>query len=113
MARDKIHGAVKNALIRDGWTITADPFVIEFEEVELKADLAAERTIAAERGSERIAVEVKSFLSHSPVRDLQQAIGQYEMYRNYLQTLEPDRVVFLAISEFTWLDFFSWRPSGI
>ena len=50
MARDKIHGAVKNALIKDGWTITADPFVIKFEDADLEADMAAERPIAAERG---------------------------------------------------------------
>ena len=105
-ARDKIHGAVKNALIKDGWTITDDPFVIEFKDLELEADMAAERTLAAERGTERIAVEVKSFLSASPVRDLQQAFGQYEMYRLLLKRIEPDRVVFLAISEYTWLDFF-------
>ena len=106
MAKDKIHGAVKNALIKDGWTITADPFVIDFEDVELKADMAAERPIAAQRESERIAVEVKSFLSPSPFRDLEQALGQYELYRMFLEKLEPDRIVYLAISEFVWLDFF-------
>ncbi len=106
MARDKIHGAVKAALIKDGWTITADPLVIEFEDIELRADLAAERVIAAERGTERIAVEVKSFLGHSPIRDLQQALGQYEIYGLMLRKLEPNRMVFLAIAEYTWLDFF-------
>jgi len=53
---DKIHDAVKNALIKDGWAITADPFRIEFEEYRLYADLAAERPIAAERGGEKIDV---------------------------------------------------------
>src|SRR4051812_4557383 len=105
-AKDKIHGAVKTALINDGWTITADPFVIEYQDVELKADMAAERTLAAERGTDRIAVEVKSFLSPSPFRDLQQALGQYEIYRILLQKIDPDRVVYLAVSEYTWLDFF-------
>ena len=105
-AKDKIHDSVKSALIKDGWTITADPFTIEYGDVELKADMAAERVIAAERGIDRIVVEVKSFLSPSPIRDLQQAFGQYEMYRVLLKEIEPDRVVFLAISEYTWLDFF-------
>ncbi len=49
MAKDIIHDAVKNALIKDGWTITHDPFTIAYEEVSLSADLAAERPIAAER----------------------------------------------------------------
>ncbi|MCI0378509.1 MAG: hypothetical protein L0215_12945 [Gemmataceae bacterium] len=29
-ARDLYHGAVKNALIKDGWTITHDPFTLSF-----------------------------------------------------------------------------------
>ena len=92
--------------MKDGWTITADPFVIEFEDAALKADMAAERAIAAERGLDRIAVEVKTFLSPSPFHDLEQALGQYELYRMLLRRIEPDRTVFLAISEYTWLDFF-------
>lgn len=55
-ARDKIHYAVKNALIHDGWTITHDPYTIEFENEFLYADLAAERIIAATRGRENIIV---------------------------------------------------------
>ena len=42
MARlDKIHNAVKNALIKDGWKITHDPYTIEYEEITVQADLAA------------------------------------------------------------------------
>jgi hypothetical protein len=43
---DEYHKAVKNALIKDGWTITDDPFTLDFEDVTLFADLAAERTLA-------------------------------------------------------------------
>jgi len=32
-ARDKIHELVKQALIKDGWTITDDPFTIEFVDI--------------------------------------------------------------------------------
>ena len=46
---DVIHDAVKNALIKDGWNITADPYEIKYEEITLYADLAAESPIAAER----------------------------------------------------------------
>ena len=73
---DAIHGAVKNALIKDGWTITADPYTIRYEEVILFADLAAERPIAAERAGRKIVVEVKSFISPSPIHDLKIALGQ-------------------------------------
>ncbi len=74
---DKIHDAVKRALIKDGWTITADPFRIEFEEYRLYADLAAERPIAAVRANEKIVVEIKSFLNRSSVSDFENALGQY------------------------------------
>ena len=52
-----IHNAVKNALIKDGWTITADPYTIEYEGIRLFADFGAERPIAAERAGRKIVVE--------------------------------------------------------
>ena len=58
--RDIIHDAVKNALIKDGWTITADPYVIAYEDVTLFADLGVERPLAAERAGRKIVVEVKA-----------------------------------------------------
>lgn len=53
MARDIIHGAVKNALIKDDWVITADPFRIQYEEFDLSADLSAERALSAEKGNQK------------------------------------------------------------
>jgi hypothetical protein len=32
---DIIHGAVKSALIKDGWTITDDPYIIEYKKTKL------------------------------------------------------------------------------
>ena len=58
-AQDRIHPAVKNALIKDGWTITAEPFTIKYEDVIVFADLAAEKAQAP--GNNRIVViEIKS-----------------------------------------------------
>jgi hypothetical protein len=105
-ARDRIHHAVKNALIKDGWTITDDPFAIEYEDAELRADLGAERTLAAERGTERIVVEIKSFLGRSWHRDLQQAIGQFEVYSALLALSHPDRLLYLAIGTYAYTEFF-------
>ena len=45
-ASDAIHGAVKNALVKDGWTITHDPYTVRFGGVRVHADLAAEKVIA-------------------------------------------------------------------
>ena len=50
-------------------------------------------------------VEVKSFLSPSPIHDLKSALGQYELYRD-LEVTEPDRELFLAISDSVYENFF-------
>lgn len=107
MAKDRIHNAVKKALINDGWTITADPYEIEFKEVTLYIDLKADRAIAAERDDEKIAVEIKSFLSLSQIHELQAALGQYQMYEAYLEEIAPERVLYLAISEQIWKTLFA------
>jgi hypothetical protein len=69
-AKDVIHDAVKNALVKDGWTITDDPLRLKYKAVNLSVDLGAERTLAAEREGEKIAVEIKSFLNASTINDL-------------------------------------------
>ncbi|HMV50650.1 MAG TPA: XisH family protein [Blastocatellia bacterium] len=100
--RDKIHDAVRNALVNDGWTITADPFEIEYGATVLRADLAADRMLAAERAEEKIVVEIKSFLSLSLVHELQAAVGQYQMYLMCLEAFAPERQLYLALSEAVW-----------
>ena len=79
-ALDKIHNAVKNALVKDGWTITDDPLTIEYKDAVLYADLGAEKVFAAEKGGKKIAVEVKSFSKPSHFYDLENAFGQYYLY---------------------------------
>ncbi len=77
-AKDLYHDAVVQALIADGWEITHDPLLLSYGGRNLFVDLGAERiTVAAERGEQKIAVEIKSFLSPSPVHDLEEAVGQY------------------------------------
>lgn len=90
--RDKIHFAVKNALIHDGWRITHDPFRLKYgQDATLEIDLGARKLLAAEKDELKIAVEVKSFLSPSLIKDFQNAVGQYEVYQAILEELEPDR----------------------
>ena len=83
---------------------------MEFEDVYLYADIGVERTLAAEKGAEKIAVEVKVFGSVSNFSELQKAAGQYQMSSIYLQEIEPERKVFLAISQEIYKEFFQ-RPS--
>jgi hypothetical protein len=94
--RDTYHDIVKHALIREGWTITHDPYMFR-SEPELSTDLGAERPIAAEREGEKIAVEIKSFLQVSQVSELEKAIGQYELYTWLLHDQEPDRELYVAV----------------
>lgn len=96
-ARDLYHNVVRNALIKDGWTITHDPYVVPFGSTAVRIDLGAERIIAAERASERIAVEVKSFVGKSTVADFKDALGSYASYLPLLSEDDPERRLFLAI----------------
>jgi hypothetical protein len=109
-ARDLIHEAVRAALIRDGWTIVADPFVIDYQGVRLYADLAAERPLAAEREGRRIVVEVKSFVSPSLIHDFELALGQYALYRAFLEQVAPDHALYLAVPLVVYDRFFA-RPA--
>jgi hypothetical protein len=110
-AQDSIHDAVVHALEKDGWTISDDPFTLEFGGLYLFVDLGAERTVVADRGAERIAVEVKSFPSKSKVADLQQAVGQYAVYRAVLREVEPERTLYLAVSTDAYEQVFA-QPTG-
>ena len=105
-AKDIYHDAVKNALIKDGWNITADPYPIKYEEVKLFADLAGEKNISASREGQQVVIEIKSFLSLSPMRDFETALGQYLIYRALLFITRPEYKLYLGISEKIYEDFF-------
>ena len=47
-ARDVFHTVVKNALIKEGWGITHDPYAIRFGGVNMSIDLGSQKLIAAE-----------------------------------------------------------------
>ncbi len=110
-AKDIYHDAVKNALIKDGWTITHDPLKLQWGQKDLYVDLGAEQLLAAEKTEQKIAVEVKSFTGPSQMTDLERAIGQYVLYHNILSTTEPDRILYLAVRKATFLDLFE-EPIG-
>jgi len=107
MAKDVFHQQVKNALVKDGWLITHDPFTIRISEaIKLQIDLGAENAIAAEKNLEKIAVEIKSFIAESEISSFHTALGQYLNYCQALEEQEPERMVYLAIPKETYLDFF-------
>lgn len=105
--RDLLHDLVKNALTKAGWTVTDDPFRISFGIRKIYVDLGAERRLlAAERGTDKIAVEIKSFVGVSKMNELENAIGQYIVYRTYLHEIEPERVLYLAVDGETFSEIF-------
>ncbi|MBN3877160.1 MULTISPECIES: XisH family protein [unclassified Nostoc] len=107
MAKDVFHLQVKKALIKDGWIITHDPFTIRVSEaIKLQIDLAAENAIAAERNTEKIAVEIKSFIADSDISEFHTALGQYLNYSQAIEEKEADRVLYLAVPIETYQDFF-------
>ncbi len=107
MAKDRFHQVVKRALAKDGWKITHDPLQIKVGGVDMEIDLGAERLLAAERGDEKIAVEVKSFLaSASAISEFHTALGQFINYRAALRREEPERILYLAVPELTYNSFF-------
>ncbi len=110
-AKDIYHNTVRTALEKDGWTITNDPLTLEIGDRSLFVDLGAEKILAAEKQGRKIAVEVKSFLSISPVHDLEEALGQYIVYEDILELSEPERNIYLAVREEVYLDIFS-EPLG-
>jgi hypothetical protein len=105
--RDLLHDSAKHALQKDGWLITHDPYILPFGLSVVEIDLGAERLIAAERGAERIAVEVKSFLADSTLYEFHAALGQYLNYRVVLKTTDAERQLFLAVSEGVFASFFA------
>ena len=74
-AKDIFHNAVKQALLKDHWNVTHDPYWIKLADSDINVyiDLAAERLIAAEKAGEKIAVEIKSFVGNSFIADFHEA----------------------------------------
>jgi hypothetical protein len=97
--KDKYHYQVKRALEKDGWLITHDPYFLKVEGVTYPVDLGAEKLLAAEKESQKVLIEIKSFLAESIPNEFHTALGQYLDYVLGLEEFEPDRVVFLAIPE--------------
>ncbi|NEO58636.1 MAG: fatty-acid synthase [Okeania sp. SIO3B5] len=73
----------------------------------LYADLGAKKLLAAQKEGQKIAVEIKSFLSPSPINDLEQALGQYIIYTQILSDQQPECLLYLAITEDIFSGFFS------
>jgi len=110
-ARDSIHEVVKEAIIKDGWEITDDPYVVAYGERFVFIDLGASGFIGTQQENQLIAIEIKQFGRQSSVSDLQQAIGQYTLYRMLLNQVDRSRDIYLTVSQVTYNGIFS-EPIG-
>lgn len=107
MAKDTYHYNVRTALEKDGWIITDDPLTLQFGSRGVFVDLGAKKLLAAEREGQTIAVEIKSFVGKSPVKDWENAIGQFTLYLKILSRIDPNRQLYLAITEEIYVSFFA------
>jgi hypothetical protein len=107
MARDLFHNIVRSALEKDGWMITDDPLSIRCGGVDIQIDLGLEKLLAAEKGTEKIAVEIKNFVSASKISEFHTALGQFINYRTALRTEDPERILYLAVPSLIYNDFFN------
>lgn len=99
---------------QNGWTITDDPYRLKWDDNEnLFVDLAAERLLASQKGSEKIAVEIKTFISKSTMHDLHLAVGQFVVYRTAIEETEPERVLFLAVPMEVLKEVFEKTKAGL
>jgi len=108
--RDQIHDAVKKALIKEGWTITDDPFRIVYEDTDVYADLRIVKTEDGTLPQRALVIEIKGFMGDSPMHNLENALGQYELDRIYLKSVAPAEKLYLAIGASTYHEQFT-RPA--
>ncbi|MEA5533912.1 element excision factor XisH family protein [Crocosphaera sp. XPORK-15E] len=106
-AKDIYHDTVKNALIKDGWTITNDPLSLKIGNKDIFIDIAADKLLVADKKGQKIAVEVKSFVGTSEVEDLKNALGQYILYEKILKRQFSERILYLAIRSAIFRRLFS------
>lgn len=112
MAKDIYHQLVREALEKEGWTITHDPYLIRKKHLgaKLEIDLGLEKMITAEKGDSltgsltKIAVEVKSFVEDSLIHEFHAVVGQYFHYIIGLNMIEEDRILFLAMPHEVYID---------
>jgi XisH protein len=105
-AKDRFHAVVRIALEKEQWNVTDDPLRLDIGGTKFEIDLGAEQLLAAERGKEKIAVEIKTFLSDSPLTDYHAALGQFLNYRLALEIADSTRILYLAVPVGAYESFF-------
>ncbi|MGD1902749.1 MAG: element excision factor XisH family protein [Geitlerinemataceae cyanobacterium] len=103
--RDLYHDTVRNALIKDGWTIARDPFMLGDPTFRVYADLCVAKTVDTDEQI-TLTIEVKVFGAASHVTELEKAVGQYALYRSILKHEDSPIQTYLAIPTKIYQTFF-------
>jgi hypothetical protein len=106
LAKDIYHNLVKKALEQEGWSVTHDPYylTVGIGRRQVAADFGAEKFIIAEKNTEKILVEIKSFITSSNINELHHSVGQYDFYALLLEEQEPERIPYLAMPQDAYED---------
>jgi hypothetical protein len=94
--KDDYHDAVKQALIKDGWSIDGEQVAFIGSERQIVIDLKVSKD-----GQGIILVEVKGF-QPSMVESLANAMGKILIYRYILNELAQNIPIWLAVPEFAY-----------
>lgn len=105
-ARDLLHMPFRAALEKSGWTVTHDPWLVQWENADLYVDLAAERPHPRSGQLEQAAFEIKGLDGRSFIEDLRNALGQYLLYQSVAERTSPERQLWMAITENAFYDLF-------
>ncbi|NJN60873.1 MAG: fatty-acid synthase [Coleofasciculaceae cyanobacterium RL_1_1] len=103
--RDLYHDTVKNALIKDGWTITHDPLTLGDADLRVYADLCVTKSTNTD-AQISLTIEVKVFGTSSHATELEKAVGQYVLYRSILRHKDSPIQTYLAIPTQIYRTFF-------
>lgn len=98
-AQDRCHAAMVNALKKQGWRVTHDPYPIRWH-TGMNYVFADLRLQYAQNGktSDLIVVEVKCFAEKSKqLQDLYQSVGQFQFYRQSLKVYDLGETLYLAV----------------
>ncbi len=110
-ARDLYHDLVKDALRKDGWRVTHNPFRLRIpKQLRQAAPGSPERAVetfllGAEQDERKIAVAVKSFVGIEPGM-VEQALETLAYSRALLCAMDLDRVLYLAVRRATYEAFY-------
>lgn len=104
--KDIFHDIVKEAFEKEGWIIVDEHYKLKYGKTKYFVDLALDKMLAIEKGEEKILVEIKSFVGKSIAHDYHETVGQYRNYLLAMKLNKVDRILFLAVPEDVYNDFF-------